>query len=84
VVGCTTFSDDFIGRASRGIELPLLREGDILAITDCGGYGFAMASNFLNKPKPAEVIINNNGDLKLSRRAETYEDLLRMFVLLTV
>ena len=59
VVGCTTFSDDYIGRAARsnrqdrGLVLPPLREGDLLAVLDVGGYGFAFASNFLNRPRPA-------------------------------
>ena len=53
VVGCTTFSGDYIGRASRGargdrgLSLPPLREGDLLDVLDAGGYGFAFSSNFL-------------------------------------
>jgi diaminopimelate decarboxylase len=82
VVGCTTFSDDYIGRATRGnppdrgLTLPPLREGDVLAVLDAGGYGFAFASNFLNKPRPAEVIVDS-GKVRLTRRRETYDDMLR-------
>jgi diaminopimelate decarboxylase len=85
VVGCTTFSDDYIGRASRydrsgrGITLPRLEEGDLLAVLDAGGYGFAFASNFLNKPRPAEVMVDG-GVVQLIRRRETYEDMLRLQV----
>jgi diaminopimelate decarboxylase len=83
VVGCTTFSDDYIGRAprnertDRGMILPPLREGDLLAVLDAGGYGFAFASNFLNKPRPAEVMIDA-GVVRLVRRRETYDDMLRL------
>jgi diaminopimelate decarboxylase len=83
VVGCTTFSDDFIGRAARGagndrgVRLPPLREGDLLAVLDAGGYGFAFASNFLNKPRPAEVMVDG-GEARLVRRRETYHDMLRL------
>ncbi len=85
VVGCTTFSDDYIGRASRGVgnerglRLPPLREGDLLAVLDAGGYGFAFASNFLNKPRPAEVMVDG-GESRLVRRRETYHDMLRLQV----
>jgi diaminopimelate decarboxylase len=83
VVGSTTFSDDYIGRAprydktDRGILLPPLHEGDLLAVLDAGGYGFAFASNFLNKPRPAEVLIDG-GQARLVRRRETYDDMLRL------
>ena len=83
VVGCTTFSDDYIGRASRtqhperGIMLPPLHEGDILAVLDVGAYGFAFASNFLNRPRPAEVMVDG-GEARLVRRRETYDDMLRL------
>jgi len=85
VVGCTTFSDDYIGRASRGqspdrgLMLPPLREGDLLAVLDAGGYGFAFASNFLNKPRPAEVMMDE-GQAVLIRHRETYADMLRLQV----
>jgi diaminopimelate decarboxylase len=83
VVGCTTFSDDYIGRASRGVRherglvLPPLLEGDLLAVLDAGGYGFAFASNFLNKPRPAEVLVDG-GEVRLVRRRETYDDMMRL------
>jgi len=85
VVGCTTFSDDYLGRAARGgrpergLVLPPLREGDLLAVLDAGGYGFAFASNFLNKPRPAEVMVDGGRD-RLTRRRETYDDMLRLQV----
>jgi diaminopimelate decarboxylase len=86
VVGCTTFSGDYIGRASRGargdrgLSLPPLREGDLLAVLDAGGYGFAFASNFLNKPRPAEVLVDHARP-NLVRRRETYDDMLRPQIL---
>jgi diaminopimelate decarboxylase len=85
VVGCTTFSDDYIGRGARGdrpdrgLMLPPLREGDVLAVLDAGGYGFSFASNFLNKPRPAEVMVDS-GRVRVTRRRETYEDMLRLQV----
>jgi diaminopimelate decarboxylase len=48
-------------------------------VLDAGGYGFAFASNFLNKPRPAEVLVEGE-TARLVRRRETYEDMLRLQV----
>jgi diaminopimelate decarboxylase len=41
-----------------------------------GAYCLAMASNYNLSPRPAAVIVAN-GDARLIRRRETYDDLLR-------
>ena len=41
-----------------------------------GAYGFAMASNYNFRMRPAEVLVEN-GAAKLVRRRENYEDLIR-------
>jgi diaminopimelate decarboxylase len=46
-----------------------------LAIENAGAYGFAMSSNYNERPKPAEVLINMDGEHVLIRRRETFEDL---------
>jgi len=48
-------------------------------VLDAGGYGFAFASNFLNKPRPAEVLVDQARP-SMVRRRETYEDMLRLQV----
>ncbi len=53
-----------------------IREGDILAIKNCGAYGYSMASNYNSRPRPAEVLIMD-GTASLIRQRETVEDLLR-------
>lgn len=57
-------------------EIPLIREGDILAILNAGAYGYSMASNYNTRPLPAEVLVNGS-QAKLIRRRETFEELLR-------
>ena len=57
-------------------KLSDVREGDILAIKNAGAYGFSMASNYNSRLRPAEVLIIN-GEPKLIRKRETFEDLLR-------
>lgn len=51
-------------------------EGDILAIRNAGAYGFSMASNYNSRLRPAEVMVIN-GEAKLIRERETFDDLVR-------
>jgi len=53
-----------------------VREGDILAILNAGAYGYSMGSNYNFRPLPAEILINGN-DVRLIRRRESFEELLR-------
>jgi diaminopimelate decarboxylase len=72
VCGNTTHSRDFLG---RDLRLPALEPGDVLALRDVGAYGYAMSSHFLNRPRPAEVVLEA-GRARLTTRRETFEDLL--------
>ncbi|RYY38812.1 MAG: diaminopimelate decarboxylase [Chitinophagaceae bacterium] len=56
--------------------LPEVREGDLLVFYNAGAYGFEMASNFNSRLKPAEVLVEN-GEARLIRRRDVFEDLLR-------
>jgi diaminopimelate decarboxylase len=60
----------------RDAGMPRPEEGDLLALRDAGAYGFAMASNYNFRPRPAEVLVDR-GEPRLIRRRETVEDLLR-------
>lgn len=51
-------------------------EGDIIGFYNAGAYGYAMASNFNSRPRPAEVMIYK-GKAHLIRSRETFEDLVR-------
>lgn len=56
------------------------REGDLLVFYNAGAYGFEMSSNFNSRLKPAEVMVTN-GEAKLIRRRDEFEDLLKNQVL---
>ena len=56
--------------------LPGLAAGDVLAIPMAGAYCLAMASNYNLAPRPAAVLVKD-GEARLIRRRETYEDVLR-------
>lgn len=72
VCGNTTHSRDYLG---RGLRLPELAPGDVLRLCDVGAYGYAMSSHFLNRPRPAEVVLDG-GTAHLTTRRETFEDLV--------
>ena len=60
----------------RDVELPPLAAGDLLAVAAAGAYCLSMASNYNAALKPPIVMVRD-GEAKLIRRRETYEDLLR-------
>jgi len=74
VVGPICESSDFF---LRDAEVPRPEEGDLLAIRDVGAYGFAMASNYNFRGRPAEVWVEQ-GAFRVVRRRETFEDLVRL------
>lgn len=57
-------------------RLPVAKVGDLLILENAGAYGFVMASNYNSKMRPAEVMIEQ-GDAKLVRKRETFEDIVR-------
>ena len=60
----------------KGISLPPLVSGDLLAVPACGAYSLSLSSNYNLALRPPVVMVKN-GQAKLIRRRESYEDLLR-------
>ncbi len=73
VVGPVCEDGDFLAR-DRAIELP--SAGDLMVVRTAGAYGFAMASNYNSRLRPAEVLVADGG-LHLIRERETFADLVR-------
>jgi diaminopimelate decarboxylase len=73
VVGPVCETGDFL---ARDRVLPAVAPGELLAVRDAGAYGFVMASNYNQRPRPAEVLVAD-GEARLIRRRETFEDLVR-------
>jgi len=59
----------------RDVALPRLDAGAIVAIPAAGAYCLAMASNYNASLRPAVVFVRD-GEARLVRRRETYDDLL--------
>lgn len=77
VVGNICESGDVI---AKNRMLPKIEEGDILAVMDAGAYGFVMSSTYNMRLRPAEVMIKENGEAVLTRRRDTFEDLIANFI----
>ncbi len=61
----------------ENIMLPKLEIGDLLCTPATGAYGYALANNYNEQPRPP-VIMVNDGQSRLIIRGETYEDLIRL------
>jgi diaminopimelate decarboxylase len=72
VVGPICESGDFLAKRR---PLPRTKRGDLLAVFTAGAYGFAMSSNYNNRPRAPEVLVDGD-TFKVIRRRETYEDLV--------
>ncbi|MBM7543500.1 diaminopimelate decarboxylase [Weissella beninensis] len=57
--------------------MPLLRQGDVVAVLATGAYGYSMASNYNRNPRPAVVFVENQR-AKLVVKRETYADLIKL------
>jgi diaminopimelate decarboxylase len=73
IVGPVCESGDFL---ARDRQMPMLSEGDLLAVLDAGAYGMSLASNYNTRGRPAEVMVEG-ANARLIRRRETAEDLIR-------
>ncbi|MBI3037076.1 diaminopimelate decarboxylase [Candidatus Woesearchaeota archaeon] len=72
VCGNVCESGDVFTRDEHGIvdrSLPIIKEGDVLAILVAGAYGFSMSSNYNTRPRPAEVLVSGS-DVRVIRKRE--------------
>jgi len=58
-------------------ELPHPRRGDLLAVPATGAYTLTMGSNYNGVPRPPVVLVRDR-EVRLIRRRETVDDLLRL------
>lgn len=73
VVGPVCETGDFL---ALDHTLPRPEPGELLAVRTAGAYGMSMASNYNARPRPAEVLVDE-GQVRLVRRRETWDDLVR-------
>jgi diaminopimelate decarboxylase len=73
VVGPICETGDFLARER---EIEPVEPGDLLAVRDAGAYAFSMSSTYNMRPRAAEALVEG-GEMRLIRRRETFDDLVR-------
>ena len=53
-----------------------LSENDYIAIMNTGAYGYSMASNYNSRPKPVEILVDDNKCIVI-RKKESIDDLMK-------
>jgi diaminopimelate decarboxylase len=74
IVGPVCESTDTFGRDRL---LPPVEVGDVMIVRDAGAYGAVMASTYLRRPLPPEVLVDG-GQWRIIRRRQTLDDMLRL------
>jgi diaminopimelate decarboxylase len=74
VVGPICESGDYLAKDRM---LPAVERGDLLAVFTAGAYGFAMSSNYNNRPRLPEILVDGD-QYKIVRRRETLEDMVAL------
>ena len=77
VVGYICETDTF----ANNRRINEISEGDLLCFHNAGAYCFSMASNYNSRFRPAEIFWHQ-GEAKLIRKAEQFDDLLNNQVIL--
>lgn len=72
IVGPVCETGDILAKDRR---LPAVTKDDIIAILDAGAYGYCMSSQYVGRPRCAEVLVHK-GRAELIRKRESYDDLL--------
>lgn len=74
IVGPVCESGDFL---AKNYSLPKLQHNDLLVVSSAGAYGFGMGSNYNTRGRSAEVAVSN-GEARLIRKRENFEDLIAL------
>ena len=67
VVGPICESGDAL---AKDRELPMVEEGDLLAVLNAGAYGFSMSSQYNARPRAAEVLIRQGKPVVIREREQ--------------
>ena len=67
VVGPICESGDAL---AKDRQLPVVEEGDLLAVLNGGAYGFSMSSQYNARPRAAEVLIRQGKSVVIREREQ--------------
>lgn len=69
VVGPVCETGDFLGK-DRHLQIA---NGDLLAVSGSGAYGFVMSSNYNSRPRAAEIMVDGDKSFLIRKRETTAE-----------
>ncbi len=72
IVGNVCESGDIF---AENITLPKPQEGDVLTLLSAGGYGQSMSAIYQLRSPATEIMIDNNGQLKITKAQKTFDEL---------
>ncbi|MDH4163259.1 MAG: diaminopimelate decarboxylase [Nitrospirota bacterium] len=73
VVGPICESGDFL---AKDREMPMVKQGELLAVMGAGAYGYSMSSNYNSRPRVPEILVRG-GEYFVIHERETYNDLVK-------
>lgn len=73
IVGPICESGDFLVKER---EVPMFKQGDLMAFMSAGAYGFAMSSSYNSRPRVPEVMVKGDR-YEIIRERETIEDIIK-------
>lgn len=73
IAGGICESTDYL---AKDVKLPEVHQGDYIKILNVGAYGSSMSSNYNSRPRPLEVIMNDD-DYRVIRSRDSLEDLCK-------
>lgn len=75
--GDVYFDIERLGRLPDYRKLPAnVEPGEVIALLNSGAYSLAQMFHYNGRPLPAAVLIDDEGEAKLIRRRDTYDDLV--------
>lgn len=78
VVGNICETGDILAEARL---LPVVRQGDVIAVKTAGSYGHAMCSNYNARLRPAEILITEDGQVRAIRKRDSFENIVQNYIL---
>lgn len=54
-----------------------VNKNSFVVIENCGAYGFTMSSNYNNRPRPSEYLLNKDDELIQIRKEQDFSDMLK-------
>ena len=76
VVGPVCESSDILAKAR---EIPDMEAGDLMVTASAGAYASAMSSTYNLRPLSPEVLVTEQGKIKLIKRRQTFEEMISLY-----